>query len=209
MDCSPPGASVHGDSPGKNTGVGCHALLQGTFLTQGSNPGLLHCRRILYRLSHQGSPRILEWVAYPFSNGSLQPRNGGGVSYIAGGFFSRRATGEAHRTAYQALNHVFWPPPGSKMASALYASQPHTATLSRERAVSLLYFFVKEATKILFQNTFPAPTIRIVPSNLTGQNQIMFQTLKLVTGKQRESLFGLPQIRIYLSHLREWDTKQN
>ena len=44
------------DSPGKNTGVGCHFLLQGTFSTQGSNPGLLHCRQILYSLSHQGSP---------------------------------------------------------------------------------------------------------------------------------------------------------
>ena len=41
------------DSPGKNTGVGCHFLLQGIFLTQGQNPGLLHCRRILYQLSHQ------------------------------------------------------------------------------------------------------------------------------------------------------------
>ena len=40
MDCSPPGSSVHGDSPGKNTGVGCHALLQGIFSTQESNPGL-------------------------------------------------------------------------------------------------------------------------------------------------------------------------
>ena len=41
---------------GKDTGVGCHFLLQGIFLTQESNPGLLHCRQILYRLSHQGSP---------------------------------------------------------------------------------------------------------------------------------------------------------
>ena len=59
MDCSRPGSSVHGDSPGKNTRVGCHTLLQGTFPTQGSNPGLLHYRHILYHLSHQGSPRIL------------------------------------------------------------------------------------------------------------------------------------------------------
>ena len=44
MDCSPPGSSVHGDSPGKNSGVSCHALLQGIFPTQGSNPGLPHCR---------------------------------------------------------------------------------------------------------------------------------------------------------------------
>ena len=47
------------DSPGKNTGVGCHFLLQGIFPTQGSNPCLLcllHCREILYPLSHLGSP---------------------------------------------------------------------------------------------------------------------------------------------------------
>ena len=52
MDCSPPGASVHGDSPGKNTGVGCHTLLQGIFPTQELNLSLLHllhCRRIVYR----------------------------------------------------------------------------------------------------------------------------------------------------------------
>ena len=58
MDCSSPGSSVHGDSPGKNTGVGCHALLQGIFPPQGSNPGLPHCRWILFQLSHQGSPHI-------------------------------------------------------------------------------------------------------------------------------------------------------
>ena len=49
-------------SPGKNTGAGCHALLQGIFQTQGSNPGLLHCRWILYKLSYQGSPaKILKY----------------------------------------------------------------------------------------------------------------------------------------------------
>ena len=48
MNYSLPGSSVHGASPGKNTGVICHALLQGIFPIQGWNPGLLHCRRILY-----------------------------------------------------------------------------------------------------------------------------------------------------------------
>ena len=71
MDCSPPGSSVHGDSPGKNTGMGCHALLQGIFPTQGLNPGLPHCRQILYHLSHWGSPRILEWVAYSLPRGNF------------------------------------------------------------------------------------------------------------------------------------------
>ena len=95
MDCSPSGYSVHGDSAGKNTGMGCHALFQRVFLTQGSNPGLSNCRQILYHLSHQLSPRILEWVAYPFSRGPSPPRNWTGVSCIAGRFFTSWATREA------------------------------------------------------------------------------------------------------------------
>ena len=79
------------NSPGQNTGVGSLFLLQGIFPTQGSNPDLLHCRRILYQLSHKGSPIILEWVAYPFSRGPSQPRNQNGVSHIVGGFFTNWA----------------------------------------------------------------------------------------------------------------------
>ena len=67
------------NSPGQNTGVGSHSILQGIFPTQGSNPGLPHCRQILYQLSHKGSPIILEWVAYPFSSGSSWDRNWIGV----------------------------------------------------------------------------------------------------------------------------------
>ena len=47
------------DSPGRNTGAGCHALLQGIFPTQGLNLGLSHCRQILYQLSHLGSPKYI------------------------------------------------------------------------------------------------------------------------------------------------------
>ena len=69
--------SLPSEPPGKskNTGLGSLSLLQGIFPTQGSNPGLPHCRWILYQLSHKESLRILEWVAYPFSSGSSQPRN--------------------------------------------------------------------------------------------------------------------------------------
>ena len=95
MDCSLPGSCVHRDFLGKNTGVGSHALLQGIFPTQGSSPGLLHCRWILYHLNHQGSPRILEWVAYPFSRGSFWFRNQTHVSCIAGIFFTSWTTREA------------------------------------------------------------------------------------------------------------------
>ena len=76
------------NSLGQNTGVGSLSLLQGIFLTQGSNTGLPHCRHILYQLSHRGSPRILEWAAYPFSRGPSRPRNRTGVSCIAGRFFT-------------------------------------------------------------------------------------------------------------------------
>ena len=74
------------NSPDQNTRVGSLSLLQGIFPTQGSNPGLPHCRQILYQLRHKESERILQWVAYPFSSGSSQLRNQTGVSCIAGGF---------------------------------------------------------------------------------------------------------------------------
>ena len=77
--------------PGQNTGVGSLSLLQGIFPTQGLNPGLLHCREMLYQLSHKRNPKILKWLAYPFSSGSSQPRNRTGVSCIAGGFFTNWA----------------------------------------------------------------------------------------------------------------------
>ena len=83
------------NSPGKNTRMGCHALLQGIFPTQGPNPCLLHCRQILYQLNHQRSTRILEWLAYPFSRESSQPRNWIRVSCIAARFFTSWATREA------------------------------------------------------------------------------------------------------------------
>ena len=95
MDCSLPGYRLPGYGgpwgfPGKNTGVGCHFLLQGIFPTQGSNPGLLHCRQILYRLSYEGShsisptslmkqfasvtcPRSLTWETVKLG---LEPRSG-------------------------------------------------------------------------------------------------------------------------------------
>ena len=83
------------NSSGKNTGVVSRSPLQGIFPTQGSHPDFPHCRRFLYQLSHKGSPRILEWVAYPFSSGSSLPRNQTQVSRIAGGFFTSWATREA------------------------------------------------------------------------------------------------------------------
>ena len=95
MDCSLPGSSVLGILQARMLKWVAHSLLQRIFLTQRSNPNLPHSTRIFYQLSHQGSPRILERVAYPFSIGSSQPRNQTGVSCTAGGFFTSWATREA------------------------------------------------------------------------------------------------------------------
>ena len=76
------------NSLGQNTGVDSLSLLQVIFPTQGSIAGLLYCRQIVYQLSHKGSPRIPEWVAYPFSNRSSRPRNRTGVSCISGSSFT-------------------------------------------------------------------------------------------------------------------------
>ena len=73
MDCSLSGSSVHGDSPGKNTGVGFHALLQGILTTQGPNLGLPHCRQILYRLTHQTGVRLSNAQKYTHYAGSHLP----------------------------------------------------------------------------------------------------------------------------------------
>ena len=103
------------NSPGQNTGVGSLSLLQGSFPTQGSNPGLLHWGWILYQLSHKGSPRILEWVAYPFSSGSSPPRNQTGVSCSARGFFINWAIREAledvvliNNFTYKTTGDLWW-----------------------------------------------------------------------------------------------------
>ena len=75
--------------------VGRLSLLQGIFPNQGLNPGLPYCRRFFTSWTKKGSPRILEWLAYPFSSRSSRLRNLTGVSIIAGGFFMNWAIREA------------------------------------------------------------------------------------------------------------------
>ena len=74
-----------------------HWIQTYVMITVLSTRNLPHCRRILYHLSHQGSPRILEWAAYPFSSRSCWPRNRTGDSCIAGGCFTSWATKQAIR----------------------------------------------------------------------------------------------------------------
>ena len=122
------------NSPGQNTGVGSLSLLQQIFPTQGWNPGLPYCKWVLYQLSHKGSPRILEWVAYPFSSRSSRPRNRTGVSCIAGGVFTSWANREAPphsitaaaaakslRSCPTLCNPIDGSPPGSSVLGILKA----------------------------------------------------------------------------------------
>ena len=102
--CSPVDYTIHGILQART--VGSLSLLQGIFPTQGLNPGLPHCRQILYQLSHKGSPRIPEWVAYPFSSGSFWPRNWTGVSCITGRFLTNWAIREAF-VYTQIYSHIY------------------------------------------------------------------------------------------------------
>ena len=94
--CDPMDYTVHGILQTKILEWVAFPFSRGCSQHQGLNPGLLHCRRILYQLSHKGSPGILEWVTHPFSRGSSRPRNRTGVSCIAGWFFTNWAIREAN-----------------------------------------------------------------------------------------------------------------
>ena len=102
----PQGLYSSWNSPGQNTGVGSLSLPQGIFPTQGSNPGLPHCRWILHQLSYKGSPRILEWLANPFSSGFSWLRNRIGVSFISGRFFTNREAPTVH-VQFSSVTHLY------------------------------------------------------------------------------------------------------
>ena len=114
----------------------------------GIDPGLPHCRWILYRLSHQGSPRNLEWVAYPFSRGSSQPRNRTRISCIAGRFSTSWATREA-KTCWNS-HSISWP------HSQVYSqrdSDINSQMLPDVSTHTFTYTFLKSRTCIIYMCT--------------------------------------------------------
>ena len=92
--------------PGQNTRVGSLSLLQGVFPTQGSNPGLPHCRQILDQLSHQGSPRIPEWVAYPYPVDLPNPRIKPGSSALQMDSLPAEPQGKAMRSGLKVCSQI-------------------------------------------------------------------------------------------------------
>ena len=134
MDYCPSDFSVRGDFPCKNTGVGCHFLLQGIFLTQGANPHLLHWKVDSLPLSHQGSPKYITYIM-PFnsSNSLIRWRSWERDHYLpfgvlkvcaGGGASFPRQGGRLHLARVFSLigGHVFLSP---GVAVMLWAAQPH------------------------------------------------------------------------------------
>ena len=140
------------NSPGQNTEVGNPSLLQGIFPTQESNPGLQHCGWILYQLSHKWTPRILEWVAYPFSSRSPWPRNLTWVSCIAGGFFTNWATREAQKKSSNGKErgNII----SAKIVIVLYVeNSKDSATVKKKKTVELITNSAKlQHSQSTFQN---------------------------------------------------------
>ena len=223
MDCSLPGSSVHGDSPGKNTRVGCHALLQGIFPIQGSKPGLPHCRQIFYHLSHQGSPRILEGVAYPFSRGSSWPRNWTSISCIADRFFTSWATREAQCPAAAAAKSLQscptlcdprdGSPPGSPVPGILQARTLEWLAISFSNAqkwkVKVKLFSCVRLLATPWTAAYQAPPsmgFSKVPNN---KNRSILRhwliNMKFQSTGDKESLFI--EVEEIILHIKEQETK--
>ena len=145
------------------------------FCLQASNPGFLHCRQILYQLSHKGSPRILEWVAYPFSSGSSQFRDWTEVSCIAGGFFTNWATRDSsfssvaqlclnlcdpmncstpgfplrHQLPELAQTHVHWVGDAIQPSHPLSPPSPPALSLSQHQGLFQWVSFLHQVAKVL------------------------------------------------------------
>ena len=138
--CDPMDYIVHGILQARILEWVAFPLLQGIFPSQGLNPGLPHCRQVLYQLCHKGSPRILEWVAYPSFSGSSWQRNRSAVCCIAGGFFTYWAIREA-QLFYSLLNKTpFWLSRSSVSSMLLYAriSYPYTTWLKAAFNIAFL-----------------------------------------------------------------------
>ena len=130
------------NSPGQNTGVGSCSLFKRIFPTQRWNPGLPRCGWILYWLSHQGSPRILERANYSFSIVSSWTMNPIGVSYTTGGFFTRWAPKEAKPKKVKVLvaqalyNLMHCSPPGFLVLGILKARTLESVAIPSSRGSS-------------------------------------------------------------------------
>ena len=167
MDCR--------DSPGQNTVICRLSLLQGIFPTQGWNPGLPHCRQILYHLSHRGSP-ILKRVGYPFSSGSYRHRNGTGISCIAGRFLTNWAISEeirkSRKSSYLSSVH-FWQSCESILMqkSSLFNEwcwDSLTSTCKRMNLDTYLTLYTKINSKWVIHLNVKSKILKIPEENMRG-----------------------------------------
>ena len=139
----------------------------------GIDPGLLYCRRILYQLSHQGSPRILEWVVYPFSSRSSQPRNQTGVSCIAGRFFTNWAIRKAQYILWTSL----WKKNESEIAqSCPTLCDPIDCSLPGSSIQGIFQARVLEWVAISFSRGSSWPRDRTRVSHIVGRRFTVWAT---------------------------------
>ena len=138
MDHSMPGSSVHQIQQARILEWVASFLLQGIFLTQRLNPGLPHCGRILYHLSHQGGPRILEWEAYPFSRGYSQCRNQTGSPALQVDSLPAKLSGKPNNNI---PNPGIRPRSPTLQADSIPAEPPGKSKNTRVGSLSLLQRF--------------------------------------------------------------------
>ena len=134
--------------------MGSLSVLQGIVPTQALNSGLPHCGLILYQLSYKGSLRILEWVAYPFSSVSSQPRNRTRVSCTAGGFFTNSPPGKPKNTGVGSLSLLQWVSPTQESNLGLQCSSVSMTkiTVSRQRIFEFFSSHIFWFTRIYTQH---------------------------------------------------------
>ena len=134
-------------SPGKNTGVGCH-FLQGIFLTQGSNPGLLHCRQFLYQLSYQGSPPSAYTLG--LMNSTMNKASGGdGIPVELFQILKDDAVKVLHSICQQIWKIHQWPQDWKRLVSIPITKKGSAKECSNYRTIALITHTSKVMLKIL------------------------------------------------------------
>ena len=164
------------NSPGQNTGMGSNPHLQGPSQqrdwTHRSNPSLLHCRRILHQLSHLGSPRILEWIAY-----ATQELNWG--LCIASGFFTSWTKWEL-----LPLNHLYYFPSLTD-AKLEWLIQSHRALINQWNWEKRPGYLTPEFFLLHFPSNFQKNvqnTVRLIYANLKDKYVPISSLRKRVVG---------------------------
>ena len=203
IDCSPPGSSVHEDSPVKNTGVCCHVLLQGIFPTQGLNLDPPNCGQILYLLGYQGSPTQgirSDQISHSVMSDSLQPHE------------SQHArppcpspTPGVHPYSRPSSR---WCHPAISSAVVLFSSCPQSLPASESFPVSQLFAWGSQSTGVsALASVLPKNTQDRSPLEWTGwislQSKGLSRVFSNITVQKHQFFVAQPSLWSK-SHIHTW-----